>query len=104
LRSTEASLVMLIGANPGVRQSELGRVLDIKRANMSPLIAKLEERDLICRTPIDGRSTGLSLSGAGAVLRGKVQQVVAAHEAALIARVNPALRDSFVEALRMLWT
>lgn len=65
LRPSEASVLLLIGANPGVTQSELGRVLGIKRANMAPLSAALERRGLILRTRVDGRSQGLSLTPAG---------------------------------------
>jgi DNA-binding MarR family transcriptional regulator len=65
LRPSEASVLLLIGANPGITQSELGRVLGIKRANMAPLSAALERRDLILRTRVDGRSQGLSLTEKG---------------------------------------
>ncbi len=64
----EASLLILIGANPGCRQSDVGRALEIKRANLTPLLARMKMRDLVADTPIDGRSLSLALTVKGAAL------------------------------------
>ena len=61
LRATEASLILLIGSRGGLTQSEAGRILGIKRANMAPLTAKLEARGLLARRQISGRSQELSV-------------------------------------------
>ena len=103
LRTVDASVLLLISANPGVTQSELCRALDIQRANMTPLAAKLSERGLIEREAVDGRSQGLALTACGRVLVGKVQVIIDGFEAELIARVPPALRPHLMPVLRALW-
>ncbi len=70
---------------------------------MTPLIARLEGRNLIEREPMDGRSQGLVLAPLGQSLTLQVKDVVADHEAALIARVPVAMRDEFLGALRAIW-
>jgi DNA-binding MarR family transcriptional regulator len=64
----EASLLILVGANPGCRQSDVGRALEIKRANLTPLVARMKARGLVTDTPIDGRSLSLTLTDKGAAL------------------------------------
>jgi DNA-binding MarR family transcriptional regulator len=103
LTFTEASVMMMINANPGATLSAIGRVLDIQRANMTPLIARLEARGLINRVSLDGRAHGLSLSAAGKVLHKQVVGAVDAHEAALIALVPEALRPAVLPVLQALW-
>jgi hypothetical protein len=36
LRPTDASMLVLIGANPGITQSALGQAMGVQRANMAP--------------------------------------------------------------------
>jgi DNA-binding MarR family transcriptional regulator len=103
LRPTEATVLVVIEANPGITQSEVGQLLDIARANMAPLTARLFERDLIDRERVDGRSQGLSLSAAGRQLTRKVLQVMSEHEAALLAKIPRAHHEIFVNALHALW-
>jgi DNA-binding MarR family transcriptional regulator len=103
LKPTEASIILLIKENSNITQSDIGRMLDIQRANMTPITARLEERGIVLRERVDGRSQALRLSPAGIALAVKVQSAVIAHEDQLLARVKPALRDSFLSALSDLW-
>jgi DNA-binding MarR family transcriptional regulator len=64
LRQSDVSLLMLVAANPGTTSSALGRQLDIQRANMGPILKRLEDAGLIERAPIDGKSQGLALTPA----------------------------------------
>jgi DNA-binding MarR family transcriptional regulator len=104
LRFTESTVLMLIAANPGIRQSDLVRLLDIQRANMTPLVARLEERGLVERTPVDGRSWGLALSPEGVKLHAQLSAAIHAFEDDLIARVPEAYRDGLLPALTALWS
>ena len=99
LSAGEASFLILVGANPGCRQSDVGRTLDIKRANLTPLVARMKARCLATDAPIDGRSRSLTLTDAGAALRDEALKRVAASnrkfskrmdltEAMLIAALN----------------
>jgi DNA-binding MarR family transcriptional regulator len=103
LRHVEATILLVLRHRPGLSQSALGRQLGIKRANMTPLAARLEERGLILRTASDGRSLGLGLSGAGEALAAEVAGVVETHEQALVARIAPEHRKHFLPALLSLW-
>jgi DNA-binding MarR family transcriptional regulator len=103
LRPAEASVLMVIGANPGVTQSEVGRMLDIAGANMAPLVSGLYGRSLLQKEQIDGRSHALTLSETGRALWNRVQKAFAAHEEALFEKLPKNLRAPFVEALRLLW-
>jgi DNA-binding MarR family transcriptional regulator len=101
LRQSDVSVLMLIDANPGVTASAIGRQLDIQRANMVPLLKRLE--GLIERVPIDGKSQGLELSARGRERLGEARQVVEAFEAALLARVPEQHRAHLLPALEALW-
>ena len=54
LRMADATVLMLIEANPAITASRIGRALDIQRANMVPLLKRMEEAGLVDRAPIDG--------------------------------------------------
>ena len=104
LRHTDVAMLMLIEASPGITQSEAGRVLDIQRANMSPLVARLEGLGVLQRRRVDRRSQGLDLTRRGRMLLGRARRAVAAHEAALLARVPKRLRPMVLPVLGALWS
>src|SRR5690348_2631489 len=104
LRPSEASVLLVIDANPGATQSDIGRLLDIARANMAPLTARLAARDLIVRESAGGRAHGLTLSDSGRRLTRKAQRIVAALEAELLARIPAAQRAAFLRNLKALFT
>ena len=103
LRHPEFSLLQLVRANPGIKPSEAGRMLEIQRANMVPLVTRLEKRGLIARTPIDGRSQAINLTTKGRQLAKKAFAVVAAYEQQLIERIPEELRPSVAPILLALW-
>jgi DNA-binding MarR family transcriptional regulator len=80
LRPVEGTVLILVGANPGCIQSDVGRMLGIKRANMVPLIATLAGRGLVEKSPVDGRSLALFLTASGEALRAQVDAIMDAHE------------------------
>lgn len=103
LRATEASLILLLGERSGLTQSEAGRILGIKRANMVPLTAKLEARGFLSRRQVSGRSQELSLTDLGKQLLADVRSTLATHEGETMARVPEALRPHVVPILLALW-
>jgi len=103
LNHADASLLILIGHNPGVTQSEAGRVLGIQRANMVPLIARNEGRGWLIRQQVDGRSQGLSLSPDGEAMRRKARGVIDGFEERLMERVPQELRPHVIPILGYLW-
>ncbi len=103
LRQSDASALILIGSNPGLTASALGRQLDIQRANMVPLLKRLEEAGLIARTPINGKAQGLELTEQGREKLDAAMAVITAFEAELIARVPEKHRAHLLPALSALW-
>lgn len=81
LRPVEATILMLVGANPGCIQSDLGKILGIKRANMVPLIAALAGRGYLDKFPVDGRSLALTLTKEGGETCAQAEAIMNAHEA-----------------------
>ena len=103
LRQSDVSVLILIAENPGVTASAIGRALDIQRANMVPLLKRLEDAGLIDRAPIDGKSRGLDLTPHGRERLAAARVVVDAFESELIARVPPEHRPHLLPALEALW-
>lgn len=103
LKLVEFSLLQVIGTNPGIKQSEACQVLDVQRANMAPLIAGLEKRGLVSRTPIDGRSQGISLTRSGRALAAKSFGVVTRFEEELLASIPEASRKHVGPILTAMW-
>jgi DNA-binding MarR family transcriptional regulator len=103
LRQVDASLLMLIGANPDVTASALGRQLDIQRANMVPLLKRLEDAGLIDRKPLDGKSQGLVLTEAGEEKCQQAKAIIEAFEAEMLKRVPEPHREHLLPALYALW-
>ncbi|HXR18371.1 MAG TPA: MarR family winged helix-turn-helix transcriptional regulator [Steroidobacteraceae bacterium] len=102
LRASEATVLCLIEANPGITQSEIGRMLNIARANMAPLVARLAAIKLIERRAVDGRSHGLRMTLAGHTMARKVGRAIRAHEAQLQANIPASQRKALLAALHAL--
>jgi DNA-binding MarR family transcriptional regulator len=99
LKPSEASVLLLIRANPGVTQSEVGRQLAIQRANMAPLTARLDERGLIRRTRVDGRSHGLVVTDEGEALCHAALTAMEAHDLRMLGHLSKPARTALIEAL-----
>jgi len=103
LRHADAAFLLLIASSPGMTQSNLGRILDIQRANMAPLVARLEKRGLLDRQRVDGRSQALALTAKGRDLEARARAVVTGFEASLFERVPPKMRPMVLPILMALW-
>ena len=100
----EMSALFVIQANPKITQSEIGRMLAIKSANMAPLTAGLVARALVKREVVDGRSVGLCATSKGEALCAALHQCVAANEQRLLARVPESERRRLLELVRLTWS
>ncbi len=103
LKQVDATILLLVDANPDVTASAIGRQLDIQRANMVPLLKRLEDAGLIARNPLDGKSQGLVLTDAGRATMEQARGVIEAFEASLLARIPAQHRDHLLPALDALW-
>ncbi|HKT84674.1 MAG TPA: MarR family winged helix-turn-helix transcriptional regulator [Novosphingobium sp.] len=102
LRPVEATILLLIAANPGCSQSDAGRLLGIKRANMVPLMAGLLARDLVRKSAGDGRTYALSLTPAGEEARAAATQAMEELESRYQALLEPGQWEALQEGLRRL--
>lgn len=104
LTIVESSVLILIGSNPGIFQSEIGRVLGIKRTNVVPLAATLERRGLIDRTEPDGRLVGLACTTEGERTARAAEQIMKVNDDRLFGHFSPELRKQMRSVLETLWT
>ena len=90
LRPAEYSVLVLIGDNPGRKQTEIAQVLGIKRANFVTLMHGLEERGLVERVPsaADKRANALHLTRAGTAFLQTAQTCHARLEEETIAQLG----------------
>ncbi|RVU04139.1 MarR family transcriptional regulator [Novosphingobium umbonatum] len=100
---SEASILVLIGHNPGISQAECGRMLSIQRPNLNPVIHRFINRGLLVTTKGVGRVQCLRLSEEGSALVAQIEAVFAAQEERIYAAVPEHLRDDLVPVLRALW-
>lgn len=103
LRASDASTLFLVGANPDITPSAIGTLLGIQRANMVPIIGRLEKKGLIRRVALDGRSYGVNFTEAGREMYEKVNQIISQHEADILSRIPAESRKHFIAALKTLW-
>jgi DNA-binding MarR family transcriptional regulator len=102
LRPAEYSVLTLIRANPGRKQSEIAAVLGIKRANFVALINNLERRGLTERrvAATDGRANALYLTASGRAFEARARRVHDQFESASVQMLGgPGERDRLVELL-----
>ena len=102
LRISDASVLMLVAARRDMTSSEIGKELDIQRANMVPLLNRMEGAGLIRREPIDRKSQAIVLSDAGLARLEQVRAITTRFEDDLLARIPAQHRPHFVPALQAL--
>ena len=100
LNPSEASLIMLIGANPGCTQSAISRAQRAKPANLVPLINQLAAVGVLERSPGRGRAIALSLTARGRDLHVRAKQVFERHEARIARGVSAESRAEMIVLLR----
>ena len=104
LRPGQYSVLVIVGRNPGLRQSAVAAALGIQRTNFVPLVDELERRGLVERraSPIDRRSHALHLTDAGEKLLEAARLRQQRHEDEWAAHAGVADREAFVAILQRL--
>jgi DNA-binding MarR family transcriptional regulator len=103
LRHIDASILLSIDGNPNVTPTQMCGTLGIARANMVPLIARLEARGVIERARLNGRSFGLCLTDQGRVLVQTARVIIAEHEAWLSQGLGTDPTEPQRNKLQRLW-
>ena len=95
-------ILVVIEANPGLKQTELAQAAHLDRSSIVPAVDKLEARGLVERraSPVDRRVNGLWLTGPGGALLRRLKRRVATHERRLTRNLSERERAQLVELLR----
>ncbi|QUD88319.1 MarR family winged helix-turn-helix transcriptional regulator [Phenylobacterium montanum] len=104
LRLTDYSALLVIEANPELKQQSLGEALRIQRPNLVSIMDALERRGLVKRgsVPGDRRSYALTLTPEGSALLARANEAQARHEADVDAALGPIDKAAFLDALARL--
>ena len=93
--------LLLIEANQGLSQTQLGTALGIDRSSVVPLLDRLEGLDLIRRTPhaSDRRTHALALTENGVATIRRLLPVLDAHERRIAADLSASERRALMRLL-----
>jgi DNA-binding MarR family transcriptional regulator len=107
--STEISpglfgILVIIEANPGLKQSELAAAAQLDRSSIVPVVDKLEARGYVARrgSAQDRRVNGLFLTADGAAALRRLKRKVLAHEHRISGTLQPEERRQLLELLARL--
>jgi DNA-binding MarR family transcriptional regulator len=102
IRPVTLSVLGTIYDNPGITQADLGKTLNIKRANMVPVMAELEGRGLIARAPSanDRRAHVVKLTPAGTKFTVKMLDLHRRLEDDLWRALGAHERDQLLQLLK----
>jgi DNA-binding MarR family transcriptional regulator len=102
IRPVTLSLLGTVYDHPGIAQTELGKRLHIKRANMVPLLAELSARGLIVRRPskTDRRAQLVDLTEAGKTLTAELLALHQELEADLVLTLGERESAQLLELLQ----
>lgn len=103
LRPAQYSVLVVIGANPGLSQAELADRLAIERARLVHMLDHLQRRGLTerLRSPIDRRSHALQLTKEGQKLLKRAKTLAARHEARLAEKMGVEARMQVLKLLKV---
>jgi DNA-binding MarR family transcriptional regulator len=104
LSVVEVSVLLVIKAHPGITQSDIGRLLDIRRANMVPLAAKLFARRLLSKDSAGGRAILLTLTTQGEEAVRAARRLIARHEARILPELSEPQRRQLAGWLATIWS
>jgi DNA-binding MarR family transcriptional regulator len=96
-------ILVLIEANPGLKQQRLAEAAHLDRSTVVSVIDKLESRGLVQRRAADRRSNGLFLTGDGTVLLKTLKRKVVSHERRLASRLSVDERRELARLLSLIF-
>lgn len=102
IRPVQFTLLSHLFNNPGLNQSQMGKALDIQRANLVTLLDELETRELVQREmdPNDRRSRVVNLTQDGKQLTEKLFELHELMERDLDKHLGKEQRLQLVELLK----
>lgn len=102
LRPVEFTILMLVANNEDVTQKHLSQALSVSAPNITTLIDRLVERELVIRvrSETDRRSQYIRLTRKGAALARKAHEVSLTMEQELVRHLTEAERAMLIELLQ----
>jgi DNA-binding MarR family transcriptional regulator len=106
IRPAQYSVLVVIGATPGLSQAELADRLAIERARLVHMLDHLQRRGLTERlpSPTDRRTHALQLTKEGQKLLKRAKALAARHEARLAEKLGPEARAQMLDLLKVFVT
>ncbi|RZJ06973.1 MAG: MarR family transcriptional regulator [Acidovorax sp.] len=106
LKVVDFSVLSLVAHNPGVTSRQLCATLNVLPPNLVGIVAALERRGLIERTPhpSDGRAMGLHLTPAGVDLTAQAEGTAAELEIDATSRLTTAERKTLIRLLQKVYS
>jgi DNA-binding MarR family transcriptional regulator len=103
IRPAQYSVLVVIGANPGLSQAELADRLAIERARLVHMLDHLQRRGLTERlpSPTDRRTHALQLTREGQRVLKRAKALAAGHEARLTEKLGADAREQVLELLKV---
>lgn len=101
LRPAQYSVLVVIGANPGLSQAELADRLAIERARLVHMLDHLQKRGLTERlpSPTDRRTHALQLTREGQKVLKRAKALATKHEERLAQKLGPGAREDMLRLL-----
>jgi DNA-binding MarR family transcriptional regulator len=95
-------ILVIIEANPGLRQQRLAEAAHLDRSSLVPVIDKLEARGLVERRAEDRRSNGVYLTGQGGHLLRTLKRRVRLHEQRVVENLSAREQRELVRLLGLI--
>lgn len=100
IRHTDAAILLVVAANPGITQSNIGKLLNIQRSNVATMASRLFERGWLERRPGKGKTIGMYMTDEGQRIMPDVQRASQDTEDFLTEALGIETYRSILEALR----
>lgn len=102
LNPSDATVLIVVADNPGIKPSNIGRMVRIKSTNLAPIVTKLHKLGHINRQRIDGRSHSITLTEQGSVVTTRVREIADAVEQSYMKGIGSREREALIEGLHAL--
>lgn len=102
VRPGQFSVLTVIAANPGIKQTAISEALGIRRANLVAMVNEVERRGWVRRAAVAGdrRAQGLRLTGKGWTALARLKALAAAHERTVTRLISAREKNSLMRLLR----
>ncbi|MBF9149579.1 MarR family winged helix-turn-helix transcriptional regulator [Novosphingobium jiangmenense] len=102
IRHPDGAVLLVIDANPGITQSSIGRLLNIQRSNIAPMVSRLVDRGWLERRPGKGKTIGMFLTESGQRIMPAIHAASTAGENMITTSIGADAYAATLETLKRL--